>query len=236
MAELKPDLDALMRAGRTAFRSQEADRERVRQSLAHALGESSLLGGSPPPRVTKSLAPRLPVQHWVLGGVGALTLGTAVVVAAHAWNTARAVPPVAPSIPVAAPASPRAADPLPSTEDGNREAPHAEGPTRAAGLGARSAIAHGSSDSLPEEVHLLSRAEQQLNSGHAEEALITLGEHERRFPHGALAEERMAARVQSLCALGRVAEARADLMRFARAYPRSAHLEHARAFCGIDGP
>jgi hypothetical protein len=28
------------------------------------------------------------------------------------------------------------------------------------------------------EVHLLSRAEQQLNSGRAEEALTTLGEHE----------------------------------------------------------
>ena len=106
----------------------------------------------------------------------------------------------------------------------------------ALGLGVRPTGVHGSSDSLPEEVHLLSRAEQQLNLGHAEEALTTLGEHERRFPHGALAEERMAARVQSLCALGRVAEARSDLMRFARAYPRSAHLEHARAFCGIDSP
>ena len=89
MPELKPDMDALMRAGRTAFRPQAADRDRVRQSLARTLGESTLLEGSHPPRTTKSVAPRLPVQQWVLGGVGALTLGAAVVVAAHPWKTTR---------------------------------------------------------------------------------------------------------------------------------------------------
>jgi hypothetical protein len=235
MAELKPDIDALLRAGRSAFRPQAEDRDRVRQSLAQALGESSLLQGSQPPRMTKSLAPRLPVQPWVLGGVGALTLGAAVVVTAHPWKTTAHVPPTAPSIAMAVPPPPAVA-PLTNADDRTREPPHTEGTTIAPGLGARAATGHASSDSLPEEVHLLSRAEQQLNSGHAEEALATLGEHERRFPHGALAEERMAARVQSLCALGRVAEARSDLTRFARAYPRSAHLEHARAFCGIDGP
>ena len=238
MAELMPDIDALMRAGRTAFRPQAADRDRVRLSLARTLGEASLLEGSHPPRGTKSIAPRLPVQPWVLAGVGALTLGAAVVVAAHPWKTtAPAVPPAGPSIPMAEPLpSPSAVPPLSNADDGAREPPRAETPTVARRLGARPAAEHASSDSLPEEVHLLSRAEQQLNAGQADEALSTLGEHERRFPHGALAEERMAARVQSLCALGRVADARADLTKFARAYPRSAHLDHARAFCGIDAP
>ncbi len=238
MAELKPDKDALLRAGRAAFRPHAADRDRVRQSLARTLGESTLLEGSQPPRVTKSVAPRLLLQHWVLAGVGALTLGTALVVTASPWKTtAPAVPPAAPSIPVSEPlSSPPAVPSLSNADDGAREPPRAETPTVARRLGVRPAIEHASSDSLPEEVHLLSRAEQQLNAGQADEALSTLGEHERRFPHGALAEERMAARVQSLCALGRVAEARADLARFARAYPRSAHLDHARAFCGIDAP
>ena len=238
MPELKPDMGALMRAGRTAFRPQASDRDRVRQSLARTLGESTFLEGSHPPRVTKSVAPRLPAPRWVLGGVGALTVAAAVVVA-HPWKTtAQAVPPVVPSTPAAEPASsPPAVPPVSNADDSAREPPRAEGPTTiTAGPGARAAMAHRSSDSLPEEVHLLSRAEQQLNLGQADEALTTLGEHERRFPHGALAEERMAVRVQSLCALGRVAEARADLTRFARAYPRSAHLEHARAFCGVDAP
>ncbi len=83
---------------------------------------------------------------------------------------------------------------------------------------------------------MLSRAEQQLNSGHADVALVTLAEHERRFPDGALAEEGMAARVQSLCTLGRLAEARADLAKFARAYPRSPHLDRARRACVFDAP
>jgi outer membrane protein assembly factor BamD (BamD/ComL family) len=100
----------------------------------------------------------------------------------------------------------------------------------------RSSPARSPSDSLPEEVRLLSKAEHQLSAGHADEALATLGEHERRFPGGALAEERLAARVQSLCALGRLGEAKADLTKLARSYPASAHFDRARRFCGIDTP
>jgi hypothetical protein len=73
-------------------------------------------------------------------------------------------------------------------------------------------------------------------AGRAGDALATLGEHERRFPGGALAEERLAARVQALCALRRVNEARADLARLARTYPGSAHFDRARRFCGLDVP
>ena len=99
--------------------------------------------------------------------------------------------------------------------------------------GTPSAAARVSSDSLPEEVRLLSRAEHQLSAGRADEALVTLAEHERRFPGGALAEERLAARVQSFCALGRTSEAKADLARLARSYPGSAQLDRARRFCGF---
>jgi outer membrane protein assembly factor BamD (BamD/ComL family) len=84
---------------------------------------------------------------------------------------------------------------------------------------------------------LLSRAEQQMNDGLAADALKTLAEHERRFPTGSLAEERLAARVQALCMLGRTADAKSDLMRLTRAYPRSPQLERARRVCGFDvGP
>jgi outer membrane protein assembly factor BamD (BamD/ComL family) len=101
---------------------------------------------------------------------------------------------------------------------------------------AHASLSPGAPDSLPEEVRLLSKAEQQLSAGRADDALRTLGEHERRFPGGVLAEERLAARVQALCALGRVTEARADLARLARAYPQSPHLDRARKFCGVDTP
>jgi outer membrane protein assembly factor BamD (BamD/ComL family) len=89
-------------------------------------------------------------------------------------------------------------------------------------------------DSLPEEVRLLTRAEQELKEGRTEDALKTLGEHEHRFSAGALSEERLAARVQALCTLGRGADARKELTRLARLYPRSPHIERARRFCGMD--
>jgi hypothetical protein len=90
------------------------------------------------------------------------------------------------------------------------------------------------SDSLAEEVRLLSRAERQLNDGRSADALATLGEHERRFARGALAEERIAARVEALCTLGRIAEARTELTRLARAFPQSAHIDRARRLCRND--
>jgi hypothetical protein len=73
-----------------------------------------------------------------------------------------------------------------------------------------------------------------VNDGLAEDALKTLGEHERRFAAGALAEERLAARIQALCMLGRSAEARTDLTKLARAYPHSPHVGGAKRFCGLD--
>jgi outer membrane protein assembly factor BamD (BamD/ComL family) len=103
---------------------------------------------------------------------------------------------------------------------------------------ARSSLPRSSSDSLAEEVRLVSKAEQQLSAGRADDALKTLSEHERRFPNGALTELRMAARVQSLCTPGRIAEAeaRADLTKLARAYPQSPQLDRTRRFCAIDTP
>jgi outer membrane protein assembly factor BamD (BamD/ComL family) len=92
------------------------------------------------------------------------------------------------------------------------------------------------SDSLAEEVSLVSKAEQRLYAGYADDALKILAEHERRFPNGTLAEQRMAARVQSLCTLGRIAEAKIDLAKLARAYPLSPQLDRGRKLCGIDAP
>jgi hypothetical protein len=237
MSELPPDVATLIRAGRTAFRPQASDRDRVLLSLTDVLGEGALLDGAHHPEIAKSAASaRFLMRGWVLGGLGALAVGAAVVVAARVWTTtpSQAARAAAPSVPTAEPAP---STPVPPSSNEGDRAPdplRADGPSSSPRSGARSSVAHPPSDSLPEEVRLLSRAEQQLYSGHADEALRTLGEHERRFPGGALAEERMAARIQSLCALGRVAEARADLAKLARAHPRSPHVDRARRFCGID--
>jgi hypothetical protein len=233
---MKPELASLIRAGKVAFRPEPSDRDRVLQSLTQTLGEGALLDGprhtEPPSKIG---AARLPLRGWVLGGVGALTVAAGVIVAAHPWTatpsraTSRAAPsipaPPAPSAP--APALPIDDEPAPPRAGGAASSPRGE---------TRSSFASAPSDSLPEEVRLLSRAEQQLGAGRADEALRTLGEHERRFPSGALTEERLAARVQSLCALGRLAEAKADLTKLTRSYPQSAHVDRARKLCGIDTP
>jgi hypothetical protein len=236
VGELTPDAAALLRAGRAAFRPDASDRERVLHSLGGALGEGALLDPPHPAGVT-SAGPALARFSWgwgklLLGGGSLLAAGAGVVVAAHLWNRTpapvTAAPAIASIVPAVAP-PPAAASPVET--EGSLDVVRDDHP--AARSRARS-VARPTADSLREEVRLLSRAEQQLNDGAGADALETLGEHERRFPRGALTEQRMAARVEALCALGRFGDARADLSRLARAYPRSPHLDGARRFCGSD--
>ena len=238
MADLRPDARALIRAGKTAFRPQAGDQERVLQSLTQRLGESATLGAARRPELPAAGgAGAFPVSSWVLGGLGALALGAGVIAAVHPWTatSSRTPAPVSTSVSAVEPAPPLAAVPSVNADDLPVQ-PHAESRSMLPQAGTRSPSARSPSDSLPEEVRLLSKAEHQLSAGRADEALATLSEHERRFPGGALAEERLAARVQSLCALGRLGEARADLAKLARMHPASAYFDRARTFCGIGTP
>src|SRR6201999_3969736 len=72
------------------------------------------------------------------------------------------------------------------------------------------ARAVGSTASVEAETRLIGEAREELRSGGRARALPPLAEHPRRYPAGALGEERDAMRVASLCSLGRVAEARAS--------------------------
>jgi hypothetical protein len=245
MADRRPDARALIRAGRTAFRPQPSDRERVLQSLTQALGEGASAGAARHTQPPASVAGQSAVRNWVLGGLGALAV-SAGVVATHPWTRATAgssltTPPTSSSIPASEPAF-SAASPYLNTEDLPLQ-PQVESLPRYQRPGPLPTVARSPfparalpADSLPEEVSLLSKAEQQLNAGRAGDALKKLAEHERRFPNGALAEERLAARVLSLCALGRVGEARPELAKLGRMYPGSAHFDLARRLCGIDAP
>jgi hypothetical protein len=57
-----------------------------------------------------------------------------------------------------------------------------------------------------------------------------LDEHERKFPRGTLAQERLAARIRALCGLGRTTDADAAL---ARLSPSSVHEGRTRAACAV---
>ncbi|KYF49516.1 hypothetical protein BE04_37450 [Sorangium cellulosum] len=76
-------------------------------------------------------------------------------------------------------------------------------------------------------------AQGALRAGDAGRALALLEEHAAEFRAGTLRQERMAARVFALCALGRIDEARAEAARFLRDAPRSPLAERVRAACPL---
>jgi len=233
MSDSSPDVAALFVAGRSAFRPSASDRDRVLRSLTVALGEGAVDGtgdGRPQP------ASRLTLRRWLFGGLAAVVaLGSGAVLGPNLWNrgSSGTTPP-----PIASSPTPTAATAMTASSSSSDVGPDSglfptEHDTSSPRTGAR-LTTHATSDSLAEEVALLSRAERQMNDGLTENALKTLAEHEKRFPSGALTEERMAARVRTLCSLGRSDEAKSELARFARIYPRSPHIERDRKLCGFD--
>jgi hypothetical protein len=87
------------------------------------------------------------------------------------------------------------------------------------------------SQQLAAEIELLARVNVAVNAGDGKRALDLLGEYDRRFGAGILAEERVAASVLALCAAGRAREARAAAERFQRRWPRSPLLGRIEASC-----
>jgi hypothetical protein len=72
------------------------------------------------------------------------------------------------------------------------------------------------------EAQLLQRAQSALKDN-PEGALALAREHRRRFPQGALAQEREVIMIEAMSRLGRIDEARKRSERFERNYPGSAH-------------
>jgi len=223
VSDLSPDARALLDAGRAALRPTSADRDRITMALRARIGDV------PAPSDTQSpgaIAPT-PGAASAIGwpAISALVVGFLVAGgglwyalrsdgAASAATSVVAPPPVVPSVAPAAVAPKEEAaaiSPLPPAET-SAPAPSARRP----------------SDRLAEEVAILSRAETELHAGRYSSALRVLDEHERKFPRGTLAQERLAARIRALCGLGRTADADAAL---ARLSPKSVHEGRTRAAC-----
>jgi hypothetical protein len=81
------------------------------------------------------------------------------------------------------------------------------------------------------EVQILRDAHAALQAGDPAGALALLDVHARRFPAGALAEEREATRPAALCVLGRTADARQAAAQFLRSFPDSLHAARVRKVC-----
>ncbi len=96
-----------------------------------------------------------------------------------------------------------------------------------------SAVAHDVQveDDPTAEVKLLERAQDALRSRPAE-ALALCTEHEHRFPHGMLAQEREVIAIEALVKEGRMPDATARANRFAATHPSSTHQRRIDAVLG----
>jgi hypothetical protein len=216
-----PKADELVQAGREALRPSEADRARVFQALlprlGGGLGAEGLNAPSTAPAAASGIAVKVAAAIVVLSVAGGgLFL---------ALRTASPPPRPAATAPV-----PSAAVPPAPVDKVPESAPSAV--PRAEAAEEHSPVMPHHDDSLAEEVAILSQASAALHAGRPAAALKALDEHRRKFPRGALAQERASARIQALCALGRMKEAQAELLRLARTSPNSPHVTRARKACG----
>jgi hypothetical protein len=227
MSELSPEARGLVDDGHSVLRPSSSDRARVKSALAARLGGAAfLLPQQASAAIPKALVSWQKLSTLVVGAsVGLAGVGTAYFMARAPSDPLQDAPATTPAVtskaqlppaPVGAdlPASPEL-DPLvlePVPSPPRRQTP---------------------ADRLAEEVAILSKATSELRAGRPNQGLRLLEEHQRKFPNGRLAEERRAARIQALCALGHLAAAEAELGRLAQSSPRSPHLARAQRACGI---
>jgi hypothetical protein len=254
MTDLSPEAQKLLRQARTAFSPDEGRLEAVRSALKAELGASLNV---PPSSASSAGAglKALVAAGWSTGHtvIAAVAIGAIGAGALAMWpSTSRPRQPAptellmqprpvsaptaapeqaAPSMPPNANLSPPPEEPPPALRGLARARPKSDPPPPPA---VRAAPARAT-DSLAEEVRMLREARSALDHGDAAQALRLLDAHEARFRRGTLHEERLATRVQALCALGQADRARAVAQELERAAPRSPHLARVRASC-IAGP
>ena len=230
MKDVGPDLRQLIDSARAGDTPTAADRERVRSALAAALVSS---GGPAAPAAGPG------ARGW-LARIGLAVLLGGALIGGGWWFVSRgtrdwrgdgkqqvvAMPePEADVLPVAvADAEP---GPEPESEPEPEPEPKAE-PARRAHPVRPVAKETGN---LAEEARLLREAEIARRAGDVARATSLLDEHARRFPRGALAIERDAARVLVLCDAGRATDARRLAARFLRRHPRSPLADRVRSAC-----
>jgi len=206
------------------LRPSSRDRARVRAALAVRLGGAALLlpgQANAAAAASKSLFV-LHSLYAVSAGVGVGLLAVGAYFLSHSSPGLVEGPPVKPAAVVTA-----KAQPLPALTS-NPAPTEAEPPTAPAPLSPPRKQTR-----FAEEVAILSKATSELRAGRANDGLKLLEEHERKFPSGRLAGERRAARIQALCALGKLPEAEAELARLKASSPRSPHLARAQRACGL---
>jgi len=252
MSELGREARDFLASARGAHDASAGAKDRVRVGLAAALSMSATAGAGG----AVATAPAGVRSAWLTGAkmatVIAVVGGGAWLLLGHAGSKTSAQASLARGVvvdPVLAPpppppalstASPVAIEPtregslieLPAPSSSAVTAPPARPPVAAVPRQPSPQAAEGS---VAAEVAILQRVSAALRRGDPDRALVAIAEHARRFPNGALAEERDTERIVALCALGRSEEAARARGRFERAYPASPHEARVQAACARPG-
>ncbi len=221
MSELSPELEQLVLACKGASHPTEDDSARILAALRVRLGDAAVFGAE----ATQAAA--TPASSGLLFGkvsaislAGLALLGGIWLFAARNHRNASIASHTPTSVAATLSAVPLAPHEVPSSTPTPNAAATGVAAIDSEPADSSTTATRHSRDRLAEEVSLLSRAEMALHSGKPGVALDVLNEHERRFGNGLLREERIAARIQALCAVGRQAEADAQLSQLS---PKSLH-------------
>lgn len=233
------------------YRSAKAPPAPDRRALWARI-EASLDAGAPGPSLEPRVEPRpRPHTRPLAPVLGVIVAVAAVAVAALALRPGQARDAVTRRAPSAAvhqpeprepsqavttpraeaPAEARAASPGPAVEPagGRRRATASAGREPPAPAAEDPAVE--ATDALMAELALVREARNALRSESPARALELLDAHARAYPTGQMREDRLALRVEALCAAGKAAQARAEATLLQRAYPGSAHAQRVRATC-----
>lgn len=237
MSHLGPEAGALVRAAREEAGLSPRERMRLRAFVLSAARAGMLsAAGTAATTTAAAKAFGLSTMGWIVvaGSVSAAGAG-----AYYVSSRAPAKVPVVAATITSAPALAPTADqpavlPVPEPATGPGVAPHAADTpaTKTHALeGSRPAPAASVDTHFAEDARLLRDVRAALASGQNDRALALLDARGADSNAGVLAEEREAARILTLCKLGRQAEARAAARRFLAAHGGSPLAERVRRAC-----
>ncbi len=252
MNELGPEARSIVEAGRSGDDPTGADRARVKKALLISLAAGGALGAAPTAAQGALAAASVKTAGASLL-LAAKVLATVVVIGAAGVGIARlnassapvvsSVPPALtaapsneapPSIDAPPPIDPPAPPPVdPAPVAIAQGAPAAAITARPAAKPAAPAVptATPDADTLEAETRRLREAHGALQSGDPGKALALLDEQSTAYAKGELREERAAARILTLCKLGRLDEARIATARFLQESPHSPLADRVRSGC-----
>lgn len=232
MNELGPDARAILDAANGGDDPSDADRARVRAGVLRKVGAVAAVTAATASTTTAAAA----TKAGVFGSLSALAKAaivlSAVTVVAGGAYVARSRPTPVAVAPSAAPIESAPAIPS-STPVPSASAPASASvaPPPPSVIAPKPAPAP-KKPSVEDELVLLQQAQAAMGGGDPARALALLDEHAKRFPSGALAEEREGQRVLARCALGRP-DAQSGAEKFLASHPDAPVASRVRKVCGV---